>query len=570
MEKPAAKRVRLSTEDVLLELGNEDEPMTAGSDDEFDDITCEEKEREEWGESDSASNTNAQCDPGLPASPSHSVSVSPPHSMSVSPSHSLLDTQLSYPSHAPPAISLASFSGAGPSQTLPTSVSHLSSGAWPSHTLTVSSLPSSSDRPVSPTLSLSGRESVSPLQTSPSQSSGPSASHTRSSTSSQDPLTLPLSAYLSLPLSSLVQALNQAMSPQPLSTAVPPLTSTSGTSNLAVYSGPSGTSAPRRPARHPQSQSSHQDSRSQHPRSGSTASSGSWSRNLEPIDVAPFVEEVGPTVQIPGVPVDVFRLLFTDELCRHITQHTNLYAEQVMGTRFTTWDKVSEEEVRAYFSFQIFMGIVTEPATEDYWRRDELHFGPIADRISRKRFRDIHCFLHFVDNTTLAPRGHPQYDRLGKVRPVMNMVQKKVKEVYKPHCENAMDEAMIPFDGGSGLKQYMPAKPVKRGIKVWCRADSHNGYMCDFQVYTGRREGAEGGLGKRVVLDLSQSLEGKHYHLYFDNFFTSVDLLQTLKERGIYACRTVRQTSRGFPPALKLSGKGKRELERHSLSKGGF
>ena len=121
-----------------------------------------------------------------------------------------------------------------------------------------------------------------------------------------------------------------------------------------------------------------------------------------------------------------------------------------------------------------------------------------------------------------------------------------------------MDEAMIKFDGRNKLKQYMPAKTVKRGIKVWCRADSHNGYICEFQVYTGQTEGAEGGLGKRVVLDLSQSL-------YFDNFFTSVDLLQALKERGTYACGTMRQTSRGFPPALKVSGKGKRELERHGL-----
>ena len=44
MEKPAAKRVRLSTRDVLLELENEYEPMSAGSDDEFDDITCEERQ----------------------------------------------------------------------------------------------------------------------------------------------------------------------------------------------------------------------------------------------------------------------------------------------------------------------------------------------------------------------------------------------------------------------------------------------------------------------------------------------------------------------------------------------
>ena len=30
-------------------------------------------------------------------------------------------------------------------------------------------------------------------------------------------------------------------------------------------------------------------------------------------------------------------------------------------------------------------------------------------------------------------------------------------------------------------------KPVKRGIKVWVLADSHNGYFQKFQVYTGKR-----------------------------------------------------------------------------------
>ena len=101
---------------------------------------------------------------------------------------------------------------------------------------------------------------------------------------------------------------------------------------------------------------------------------------------------------------------------------------------------------------------------------------------------------------------------------------------------------------------------------MWCRADSRNGYMCETQVYTGQAEEAEGGLGMRVVLDLSQQLEGKKYHLYFDNLFTSVSLLQTLLDRGIYSCGTARQNYRGFPPALKLNGKGKRELERHGLS----
>ena len=46
----------------------------------------------------------------------------------------------------------------------------------------------------------------------------------------------------------------------------------------------------------------------------------------------------------------------------------------------------------------------------------------------------------------------------------------------------------------------MPANPVKRGIKVWCRADA---YMSEIQVYIGKSDGVEGGLGKRVVWDLA-------------------------------------------------------------------
>ena len=56
-----------------------------------------------------------------------------------------------------------------------------------------------------------------------------------------------------------------------------------------------------------------------------------------------------------------------------------------------------------------------------------------------------------------------------------------------PHRENSIDEAMVGFKGRSSLKQYVPKKPTKRGIKVWCRSDSKNGYTCAFQVYTGKQ-----------------------------------------------------------------------------------
>ena len=296
--------------------------------------------------------------------------------------------------------------------------------------------------------------------------------------------------------------------------------------------------------------------------------STTWSSTLTPVDVAPFTQPVGPTVPIPSSPVEVFTLFFTDDIMTFVVEQSNLYAKQVLGEeRYAEWEKISVPELRAYFGFMILMGLYPKPAVRDYWKRDPfVNYPPISERISRDRFYDIGRYLHFADNTTLVPRGQPGHDRLGKVRPVMEKVSERFLSLYNPHCENSMDEAMLRFEGRSSLKQYMPAKPVKRGIKVWCRADAHNGYLCEYEVYTGRSEGVQDGLGKRVVLGLSQKLEGLRYHLYFDNFFSSVSLLSTLLDKGLYACGTARQSYKDFPASLKMRGKSKREMEEHGLN----
>ncbi len=54
------------------------------------------------------------------------------------------------------------------------------------------------------------------------------------------------------------------------------------------------------------------------------------------------------------------------------------------------------------------------------------------------------------------------------------------------HKECTVDEAMIPFKGRLGMKQYMKDKPTKWGIKVFVLADAHNGYVKNIQVYTGK------------------------------------------------------------------------------------
>ena len=47
---------------------------------------------------------------------------------------------------------------------------------------------------------------------------------------------------------------------------------------------------------------------------------------------------------------------------------------------------------------------------------------------------------------------------------------------------------MIPFMGHLSLKQYLPMKPIKKGIKVWAWADTNISYISAFEVYY-RKEG---------------------------------------------------------------------------------
>ena len=139
------------------------------------------------------------------------------------------------------------------------------------------------------------------------------------------------------------------------------------------------------------------------------------------------------------------------------------------------------------------------------------------------------------------------------MRPIIDHCTRVFLSSYDPHCECAVDEAMIPFQGRSTLKQYIPLKPVERGINVWVWADSHNGYFSQFQVYKGKGSNIspELGLGGSVVKQLTRPLVGKFHHVFMDNFFTSQGLFMDLLQDSIYACGTVRSNRKGFPPDLK-------------------
>jgi hypothetical protein len=215
------------------------------------------------------------------------------------------------------------------------------------------------------------------------------------------------------------------------------------------------------------------------------------------------------------------------------------------------------------------MGIHKLPYLSDYWSQHPLLGAPgLTKYMPRDRFKAILRYLHLNDNTQALPRDDPNYDKLHKVRPLLDAVRVNTQAAYYPHRELAVDEAMVLFKGRSSIKQYMPLKPIKRGYKVWCLCDSRNGLAYDYEVYLGATVGSGDSLGEKVVLRLIEKIKGRSHEIYMDNFFSSPSLSLTLRNCQTYMIGTARVNRKGFPMALrntKALGKAMKRGEHKSI-----
>ena len=83
--------------------------------------------------------------------------------------------------------------------------------------------------------------------------------------------------------------------------------------------------------------------------------------------INPFTSHIGQTVPIPDSPLEVFELFLTADLQQKIVGETNSYTKQVMGdVRYSSWTKITREELKAFIVFSILMGINRLPLVDNY------------------------------------------------------------------------------------------------------------------------------------------------------------------------------------------------------------
>ena len=130
---------------------------------------------------------------------------------------------------------------------------------------------------------------------------------------------------------------------------------------------------------------------------------------------------------------------------------------------------------------------------------------------------------------------------MAKVLPLYDVLNKKIKELGILHDNVSIDESMVPYRGRHSCKQYIKNKPVKFGFKLWVLASS-TGLPYDVRIYEGKGSVDKGTLlGVNVInnaLDACATTAGKH--VFFDNFFTLIPLIENLKKKQIKATGTIR------------------------------
>lgn len=265
-----------------------------------------------------------------------------------------------------------------------------------------------------------------------------------------------------------------------------------------------------------------------------------------------------PDADAIRLPIQYFRDFFDADLLDTIVEQSNLYRTQKNPNCSL---KLERNELEQFIGTLVYMSVLHLPRSRMYWS-STCRIPQVADVMSRDRWEQIKHFIHFSDNM-----AHNNSDRLFKIRSLIDSLLPKFQALPQDQMLS-VDEQIVPFKGRSSLKQYIPRKPYKWGYKIFVLCDT-KGLVHSFDIFAGKtnpapREPDIGGSGN-IVLKLAQVVHGGVNHLlYFDNWFSSVNLLVALAKKGIPALGTVQQRHLkgcSFSTDIEMKKKGRGTFE---------
>ena len=238
---------------------------------------------------------------------------------------------------------------------------------------------------------------------------------------------------------------------------------------------------------------------------------------------------------------DIFRLFFTDDMIESLVCQTVLYAQRDKNNPSFT---MTSDDMRQFLGLLLVSGYHSLPGENDYWSTAEDLTAPMFMRtMARDKFRAIKRYLHLADNQHLSE------SKVAKVAPLYESLTNRFQQFGIFHEHLSIDEEMVPYHGHHSAKMFIRNKPIRFGFKLWMLCSS-DGYPYNIQIYCGKQgEDHTTPLETRVVNHLLACVSDPASHVvYFDNFFTSYQLVKDLAVKNIRAIGTIRDNRSSHCP----------------------
>ncbi|XP_030745484.1 piggyBac transposable element-derived protein 3-like [Sitophilus oryzae] len=269
----------------------------------------------------------------------------------------------------------------------------------------------------------------------------------------------------------------------------------------------------------------------------------------------------------PSTPLQAWSLLLTDDMLGQLVIYTNikigtcrekyrkfkrrLHSKKKCRPVFTSDTTLSE--MRAFLGLLYLQGIF-KSGHEDIrsmWATDGTGRPIFRATMSLARFSFLLSCIRFDDVTTRKERTIT--NKLAAISEFFDKFVENSKLSYSPGYYLTVDEMLIPFRGRCSFRMFIPSKPAKYGIKVQILTDAKTHYMVNAEIYCGAEIKTAEPKSKlsnptRVVLRLAQCVEGTKRNITGDNWYSSVELLEALKEKKITYVGTLKKNKRAIPP----------------------
>ena len=145
-------------------------------------------------------------------------------------------------------------------------------------------------------------------------------------------------------------------------------------------------------------------------------------------------------------------------------------------------NNITYDELCAFFGTNIILSVNPYRQLKHAFSSDPFlsNIG-IRNVFTLKRFTKIGNYFCVSDKLCEPPKDSPSYDKLYKVRPVIEQMNKLFPMYYKFSSHQAIDGSSIKTKSRDIMKNYCKSKPAKWAFRVWSRCDStfpDKPYLC--------------------------------------------------------------------------------------------